>query len=54
MEINKDFREFIELLNEHKVEYLVIGGYAINLSGYPRDLADAEQLERIKKRQEEE
>jgi len=32
----KDFKEFIELLNEHKVKYLVIGGYAVNFHGYPR------------------
>jgi 2-hydroxy-3-keto-5-methylthiopentenyl-1-phosphate phosphatase len=30
MELDKDFKEFIELLNEHKVKYLVIGGYAVN------------------------
>ena len=26
MELNQDFKEFIELLNVHKVEYLVVGG----------------------------
>jgi len=40
MEINKDFREFIELLNEHKVKYLIIGGYAVNFHGYPRYTRD--------------
>lgn len=30
MELDKDFKEFIELLNGHKVQYLVIGGYAVN------------------------
>ena len=30
MELDKDFKEFIKLLNEHKVSYLVIGGYAVN------------------------
>jgi hypothetical protein len=30
MELNKDFREFVELLNEHGVKYLIIGGYAVN------------------------
>jgi hypothetical protein len=28
MVINKDFREFIALLNAKEVKYLVIGGYA--------------------------
>ncbi len=40
MELNKDFREFVELLNEHNVKYLVIGGYAVNFHGYPRYTKD--------------
>jgi hypothetical protein len=28
------------LLNVHKVEYLLIGGYAVNYYGYPRATAD--------------
>ncbi|MFT5915882.1 MAG: hypothetical protein ACI81T_002385 [Bacteroidia bacterium] len=40
MELDKDFREFIELLNEHEVKYLVIGGYAVNFHGYPRYTKD--------------
>jgi hypothetical protein len=40
MVLDKDFKEFIELLNVHKVEYLVIGGYAVNHHGYPRYTKD--------------
>lgn len=40
MELNKDFREFIELLNVHNVRYLVVGGYAVNYYGYPRYTKD--------------
>ncbi len=40
MVLDKDFKEFIELLNVHKVEYLVIGGYAVNYHGYPRYTKD--------------
>ncbi len=40
MELKKDFREFVELLNEHNVKYLVIGGYAVNFHGYPRYTKD--------------
>ncbi len=40
MELQRDFKEFIELLNEHKVKYLVIGGYAVNYHGYPRYTKD--------------
>lgn len=38
--LNKDFKEFIKLLNENKVQYLVVGGYAVNLHGYPRYTKD--------------
>lgn len=34
--INKDFREFIELLNKNNVKYLIIGGYALAIHGYLR------------------
>lgn len=36
----KDFKEFLELLNSKKIEYLVIGGYAVALYGYPRATGD--------------
>jgi hypothetical protein len=36
MKIPPDFREFLRLLNDHSVEYLLIGGYAVNYYGYPR------------------
>ncbi|NES23832.1 MAG: hypothetical protein F6K41_34180 [Symploca sp. SIO3E6] len=38
--LNQDFKEFIQLLNEHKVHYLVIGGYAVALHGHPRYTKD--------------
>ena len=40
MVLNKDFREFIQLLNEHDVLYLVVGGYAVAFHGYPRYTED--------------
>jgi len=36
----RDFKEFLRLLNAHAVEYLLIGGYAVNYHGYPRATAD--------------
>jgi predicted nucleotidyltransferase len=36
----QDFREFLKLLNDHDVEYLLIGGYAVSYYGYPRATAD--------------
>jgi len=38
--LSKDFKEFIELLNGHKVRYLVVGGYAVAFHGYPRYTKD--------------
>lgn len=35
-----DFKEFLNLLNSHQVEYLLIGGYAVGYHGYPRATAD--------------
>lgn len=34
-----DFKEFLRLLNEHDVAYLLIGGYAVGYHGYPRGTA---------------
>jgi hypothetical protein len=38
--LNQDFKEFIISLNDHNVRYLVIGGYAVALYGYPRYTKD--------------
>ena len=35
-----DFKEFLKLLNSNKVEYLLIGGYAVGYYGYPRPTGD--------------
>ena len=35
-----DFREFLKLLNAHGVDYLLVGGYAVGLHGYPRATVD--------------
>lgn len=40
MKLPSDFKEFLKLLNAHKVEYLLIGGYAVGYYGYPRATAD--------------
>jgi hypothetical protein len=36
----EDFKEFLRLLNANKVEYLLIGGYAVGYYGYARATAD--------------
>jgi hypothetical protein len=38
--LNRDFREFIELLDSNKVKYLVLGGYAVAFHGHPRYTKD--------------
>ncbi|MHC4496394.1 MAG: hypothetical protein ACYSYM_11295 [Planctomycetota bacterium] len=35
MEIHNDFKELLELFNKHKVEYLIVGGYALAFHGAP-------------------
>ncbi len=40
MEIQSDFKELFELFNENKVEYLIVGAYAMALHGVPRFTGD--------------
>ena len=40
MNLNEDFKEFVQLLNKNKAEYLVVGGYAVAMHGYPRYTGD--------------
>jgi len=35
-----DFKEFLQLLHDHYVDYLLIGGYAVGYHGYPRATGD--------------
>ena len=37
---NKDFREFVGLLNSHGVKFLIVGGHAVGLHGHPRFTGD--------------
>ena len=40
MKLPDDFREFLKSLNKHQVRYLLIGGYAVGIYGYPRATGD--------------
>jgi predicted nucleotidyltransferase len=40
MEVQKDFREFLALLNEHEVKFIIVGGYALAYHGAPRFTGD--------------
>jgi hypothetical protein len=37
---NKDFLDFIDALNKAKVEYILVGGYAVILYGFTRSTGD--------------
>lgn len=38
--LTDDFKEFLRLLNANRVDYLLVGGYAVGLHGYPRATVD--------------
>jgi predicted nucleotidyltransferase len=40
MALNRDLREFIGLLNSHKVEFLIVGAHALAYHGLPRYTKD--------------
>jgi hypothetical protein len=38
--LNPDFLDFITLLDQRSVEYLIVGGYAVGFHGFPRNTGD--------------
>ena len=40
MEVQKDFKELLELFNGHNVEYMIVGAYALAYHGAPRFTGD--------------
>src|SRR3989339_809438 len=40
MDLPNDFKELLELFNKHRVEYLIVGGYALAFHGAPRLTGD--------------
>src|SRR5215210_4907815 len=40
VKLTSDFKEFLNLLNSEKIEYLLIGGYAVWLYGHIRPTKD--------------
>lgn len=44
MEAQPDFRELLALLNEHHVDYIIVGGYALAFHGAPRFTGDLDIL----------
>ena len=53
MILEKDYKDFINIFIEEKVQFLLVGGYAVGLHGHPRptrDLDDLKSLEKILER----
>jgi hypothetical protein len=46
MEIQQDYRELLELLNGHRVDYIIIGAHALAFYGFPRFTGDLDILVR--------
>jgi len=44
MEISNDFKELFELFNKNRVEYVIVGGYALANLGAPRYTGDIDIL----------
>jgi len=40
MEVQKDFRDLLELFNKDKVDYIIVGAYALGFHGAPRYTGD--------------
>ena len=38
--LNKHFQGFLGLLEKHNVEYVIVGGYAVGVHGFPRYTGD--------------
>lgn len=46
MAVQQDFKDLLELFNVYKVEYVIVGGYALALLGAPRYTGDIDILVR--------
>ena len=40
MKVEQDFEQFVRLLNDHKVRYLIVGAYAVGFHAEPRNTGD--------------
>ena len=47
MEIQQDFKDLFELLNAHKVEFIIVGGCALAFHGVPRYTGDIDIFVKI-------
>ena len=47
MNIHPDFEELLRLIEEHGIEYMIVGGYAVAYHGYPRFTKDIDLFFRL-------
>lgn len=47
IQIPQEFKEFLSILNSNNVDYILIGGYAVNIYGYSRPTGDIDVWVRI-------
>jgi predicted nucleotidyltransferase len=47
MNIHPDFEELLRLIEEHGIEYMIVGGYAVAYHGYPRFTKDIDLFFRM-------
>ncbi len=47
MNIHPDFEELLRLIEEHRIEYMIVGGYAVAYHGYPRFTKDIDLFFRM-------
>ena len=47
MNIHPDFEELLRLLEEHDIEYMIVGGYAVAYHGFPRFTKDIDLFFRL-------
>jgi len=40
MEFQQDFRDLLELFNKHKIDFIIVGAYALGFHGAPRYTGD--------------
>jgi predicted nucleotidyltransferase len=40
MNLERDFEDFVVLLNKHRIDYMIVGGYALAFHGKPRHTGD--------------
>ena len=50
MDLYKRFNDVINSLNKHKVDYILIGGYAVILYGFPRLTQDVDLILKMDKK----